>query len=906
MSKQSTKEIHEFVSLLDADPSQIHLIPTKNTHTPKKKGDNYYRLPYGEIDHRWKEGHLDLTGYDGLKLDLSSAITDKLAYILIDYDDKNNTGSIFKGINPPPTLTIKTPTGAGEQRLYLVSREFTDQLINEKYIIGDNKGPQAEIFVLDGRTKRLIVLPGLKKNSKEYSLKGKQKIAYLDENTKALLLTQNSEIESRVKSRLKNHADKFNSPPDLTENKAAYRRYLRNIADEIIEGVKEPIAQPGRDDKIYSLLCEGATYNLSFGLIADMVISEIIDKTEGSIQVFIDPFGEFSHDQIHQKAKYVAEKITDLRRNNERAFTALVPWPRDPESKLPISISRKQIEERAQHIASRGRKYLHGSSTQQILFIEMIAQESSGFFAIPTYDPAPYYQSKYEETLQREMLSNDIDVDISIIKERPRLTFEQVSPRAFDDTYTFINEKGKHVPLSRHPKFHDYISHGRFEKIKRPDYVKDNVISIYSEPPLVPSETITQERIDKAYWYIRRHFANLLAKDNFEEEFEYHINWFARKVQNPENRNRTILYYSGAQGSGKSVFVNLVGLMMPEDSYEVVTNVKELENQFFMYPSLLFLDEGDIQQKEVLDIIKSVVTADSRKQQEKYKMGRNIALNVDLVVANNHPIPEALDYERRVIPAEGGRAFDTDRVNKEVREFLLEVKKNNWQMGRDIAYILHNKDITDFKTKYEPSIKKNKRFQRAFERNPKLIRSLINLIANCGYVKNTQILIPGERSNTYDLIAAFTIVYTLPEFANGTIDLKKIKIPKFMQLKNVFGNNESCQTQYAHFSENWPAVGTKTSRFWLGISDSSPTGSTFSRLVPPIGKWLDLLTFIIHRKIDDSLRNQIIEQFNLRAQLEWDSITKPNVDNIGYIDKAEEISMLLGEDINDSNVEEEF
>lgn len=902
MAKQSLKEVHEFVSLLATDPASIHLVPTKNTHIPKKKGDNYYRLNYFDLDRRWQEGHLDLQGYDGLKLDPSSLVTENLAFILIDFDDKNETGEIFKGINPPPTLTIKTPTGAGEQRLYLVSREFTNQLVSEKYTIGDNK-LQAEIFILDGRTRRLVVLPGLIKNSKEYTLKGQHKIAFLDENTKAILHIQNDEIESRIKNTLRNHADKFNCNPNLPENKTAYRRYLRRIADEIIEGIKEPIAQPGRDDKLYSILCEGATYNLSSNLIADMVISEIIDKSEGPIKVFIDPENEFSHDFICEKAKYVVEKIIDIRRNNERAFTALIPWPRDEHNKLPESISRKQLEERAKHIASRGRKYLHGSPTQQVLFIEMIAQEEfSGFFAVPKYDTSPYYQEKYETTLKQELLSDDIDIDISIIKQRPRLVFDYLTPKTLNEVYTFI-DKGKHLPITRHPQFYNLISHGKFANILRPDYVLGSVINIYSEPPLVPSETITQERIDKANWYMRRHFATLLPKDNFEEEYEYHINWYAKKVQDPENRNRTILYYSGPQGSGKSVFVNLVGLMMPENSFAMVSNAKDLENQFFEFPSLLFLDEGDIHQKEVLEIIKSVITSDTRKQQEKYKMGKNVNLNVDLIVANNHPIPDDLYDERRIVPAEGPRGFDSDRVNREVREFLLEIKKNDWQMGRDIAYILHNRDLSGFKTKYESPVKLEKRFERAFNNNPKLIRCLINLIANCGYIGDTPVLIPGKRSNTYDLIAILTIVYASPELATGGIKLNRVKVPQRTQIRNIFGETDSGRERYAYFNDNWPVDRTCSSRFWPGISDSSPSGQTYCRLVPPIGKWLELLTFVIHKKTDNVLQKQIVEMLDLHAQLEWDGKSKPQIENLGYIDKTEAISFIIGEECNEDRDE---
>jgi hypothetical protein len=893
MAKLSKQEFEEYISLLGA--KSVDLVPIKDVHTAKKIGDDYHRIPYKDIDRLWIEDSVPLRGYDSLKIDLSSALPKDHSYVLLDFDDKKETGTIFSGIKTSPTLTIKTPTGAGEQRLYIAPKSFTDTLTKNKFILGSKDGSQLEIFIIDGRRNVLSVLPGHIKDGKQYKLVNSRPPALLDAAVMEVLTLQSSSDKSHITHRVKFNADKFNSEPDSPSNRKEYRRYLQGKRNQILDDGAPIIGEGTRDDTIWSFVCEGATYNLTPQTITDILIAEITHHSD----VFDDPSDEFTDEQILYKAKRAVDAIAEARRTNERALGSIVPWARNPETGIPDFITRKDIEERAKHIGMRGQQYLRQSPTNQNLFIETIAQDyQTALFYVPKFVNSPYYKEKYETTLMAEIASEDLDINIDIIRDRPRLEFHKYNQANLNQIYT-IADGNKEKGITLHPKFYSLISHGKVERKLRPDYYRGGVVSIYSEPPVMPSETITEERLKKVDFYLRRHFSRLLPKDNFEEEYQYHLSWYAKKVQDPENRNKTILYYSGPQGSGKSVFVQLVGLMMQHDDFQIIANSKELKDDSFLTPaSLMFLDEGNIADKEILEIVKAIATTPTKNQNAKYRDRENVSVFTDLIVANNAAIPEELDYERRVIPAEGERAFDSELVNREVREFLLECKKNDWEMLRDIAHVLKSRDLTHFNSKYEPKGKPRRRLIRSIERRKTIMAGLVNMIANYGYAYGKPVLVPKHKSNLYDIIAALTVYY--PSLGSESVpEINKLKCPKGAHIKDLWKVGDSYFAEIQeNFNFNWPVSGTKTSKFHTAICDSSSTSQTNARIVPPIQKWIEFLTFIIHKKTDQSLVDQIITLFGFEEQMKWDNETPPKIENLGSIDKTYLFSDIIGDEFS--------
>ena len=69
--------------------------------------------------------------------------------------------------------------------------------------------------------------------------------------------------------------------------------------------------------------------------------------------------------------------------------------------------------------------------------------------------------------------------------------------------------------------------------------------------------------------------------NNDEEVYEYILNWFAQVLQKPCQKTKTCLVLKSIEGTGKGIFIDMIGKIMGNDTYLFCTDMEKILGRFY-------------------------------------------------------------------------------------------------------------------------------------------------------------------------------------------------------------------------------------------------------------------------------------------------------------------------------------
>ncbi len=149
--------------------------------------------------------------------------------------------------------------------------------------------------------------------------------------------------------------------------------------------------------------------------------------------------------------------------------------------------------------------------------------------------------------------------------------------------------------------------------------------------------------------------------DSVDEQFEYFMNWLAVKVQDPNRKNGTMIWFCGPQGSGKGMFIDRLigkGLFGAASSYGQVSSVSDLLGDFNDHMELWFLvmvddavESADRARpptsRRQAESLKSLISEDTFMLKAKYRTAREVPNHMDFIGASNVAEPVRMDGDDR-------------------------------------------------------------------------------------------------------------------------------------------------------------------------------------------------------------------------------------------------------------------
>ena len=187
----------------------------------------------------------------------------------------------------------------------------------------------------------------------------------------------------------------------------------------------------GRDDFIFKLCAQGATYNLSPKKIYDVIWHKVYNNP----LVISDLKGIDYDSYLETKVESAYQYIQNLRRENERSIDSTVqPYERD-EFGYPI-ITRDQYESKVEYISKRNFSAFDPTDTMTLLFCETVIQFGDSYY-VPHKRSETAYRREYENSLLREENDNEnIDVRKQLHNlSETKITWGRYSQNEFNARY---------------------------------------------------------------------------------------------------------------------------------------------------------------------------------------------------------------------------------------------------------------------------------------------------------------------------------------------------------------------------------------------------------------------------------------------------------------------------------------
>ena len=189
---------------------------------------------------------------------------------------------------------------------------------------------------------------------------------------------------------------------------------------------------------------------------------------------------------------------------------------------------------------------------------------------------------------------------------------------------------------------------------------------------------------------VLHHVKDVLA-DNDAEVYEYILDWFAQVLQKPSQKTKTCLVLKSIEGTGKGIFIDMIGKIMGNDTYLFCTDMEKILGRFNKQAAgklLVNFNEtnwgGNIKSK---GIFKSFITDDhvtiEEKGREPYVI--NNYANCCITSNNDWLVSVGRDDRRFVLIECKNEKLAKDKVSAIIKTDIQE-----------LANFFYNRDISNF------------------------------------------------------------------------------------------------------------------------------------------------------------------------------------------------------------------
>ncbi len=147
-------------------------------------------------------------------------------------------------------------------------------------------------------------------------------------------------------------------------------------------------------------------------------------------------------------------------------------------------------------------------------------------------------------------------------------------------------------------------------------------------------------------------FFDQLSESN-QAQFDYNMDWIARKVQHPEIKSGVMVWFCGPQGSGKGMlFDRLIGKGIFGSSYLQVASLRNITGSFnsiLLGKVLVMVDDAEVHasDKSQAESLKALITEPTMMIEMKHKDAVEVNAPVDLVGASNKLQPIFIEGDDR-------------------------------------------------------------------------------------------------------------------------------------------------------------------------------------------------------------------------------------------------------------------
>jgi hypothetical protein len=142
------------------------------------------------------------------------------------------------------------------------------------------------------------------------------------------------------------------------------------------------------------------------------------------------------------------------------------------------------------------------------------------------------------------------------------------------------------------------------------------------------------------------HIKNIICSGH-EEASEYFLNWMARILQHPEEKQRVAIAIRGEEGAGKGLVCMMLRSIIGLDSFSHIGSVSDLLTKFnapFMEKCLVaFVDEvnvakaGSSRRVAQADKLKGLISEDTHRVEPKYLPSLQLPSFTNYIFTSNHP-----------------------------------------------------------------------------------------------------------------------------------------------------------------------------------------------------------------------------------------------------------------------------
>ncbi len=854
---------------------QVKFVPsrTDNVHTAKKKNNEYDIQDSSQIEITTNNHE----HYQNAKV-LSSSAPEGFSWLIVDYDDKKKTGKIpdlSKIFNLKQTFSVKTPTGAGRQDWYLIEDSKAARLPTNKYKFPEF--PQVDILIGHKSTKQLFVAPGSKKNGGEYSLQSAMSPVNISDKLFNALLVQASMQKSIIDQGLHSNLHSFNTNVDEQQNKRQYLEYINNRILEFELGDKVALDEgDGRDELLFGYICQGFTYNLSPEIVKEIISAKVIYNSK----VIVDTTGEYNEDYLDIKIKSAYAYITEQHRSGERVISKDLELFEEDEYGQRI-VNKDILTKKVLHLSKYElRKIVAVEELRSMLCETIVYNQNTGDYYVATILSQKQYDKEYKKSIERENKFNEqINVQqLLSLYSNTVLHWKILKPQHIRELYR--KSSGRNKTIVDWPEFVNSFSCNISNY--KPDeniVIEDNTFYPETVSPItpIPYDDVTKEEFDKVKVLLKTHLSRIVDSNNFNEEASWLLDRYSIMLKDPNAKLDNAIILKGSQGSGKTTLIEVLMLLFPRQDTTLILNADSLESRFTQYSRVTHIDDIDVNvDKKIMNHIKALVTTSQVPVEKKFQDTVQTIQTINISMSTNNEIKdEEILFGRRWTIFINDSLFVIEDVAKETRQMFMDLKADDWRLFKVLhTYLLHrdtSKFRSDFKTQAQKQLILEYRMGSDFS------KALANMIANYGYISPDHLVVSyNENLNRSDLVVLLTQHY------NDITNTKPVESLKFIpgtHLRTLFDEDfEKRKRIHSVFAELFEDESVKIKS---KINDSIPR--TWSNKVPNIRCWITLLTVALMDSRSPDMIQHIVKVFHFEDQWHWDSMSKPDVENLGTI-----------------------
>lgn len=870
-----TKQLTELLG------DQIEFVPTRtdNLKSAKKKSDK--KGDYQIYNAQQIETVLNNNKqYQNAKIHPRSA-PKEYCWLVLDYDDHNNTGQIPDMATPfslAPTFTIKTPTGAGKQEWYLIKEEKAKQLPRLKYAIPNFE--DVEIFIAHKEMNWLFTAPGSMRDGKEYVLQNATQPVEISNDLFQTLKTIANHDAQKYSEVLDAHAHRFNTEIDSLQNKKEYLSWLNKQVEPFELG--KPPLETGRDNFIYQCACQGFTYNLSKQTVQELIMSKIALNPI----VISDYNREFSEDIIEIKINSAYNTIHSEEREQERVKSQELELFEEDEFGHK-TITRKQYTKKVLYLAKYSLSQIMCTEQLRHLFNELVVYSiDSGNYYVPTIVLHDEFHNELEEAIQNARNGEQADWQgiLSTLSDTV-LHWQIMTPALFKETYK-VPGGAKFRVLANMPEFIKSNSCHVYTRSRNSNLIiNKNKFYAETKSPIepIPIEQVKPKEIKRVNQLLEKHLRRIVSEDNYAEESSWLLDRYALLLQNPNAKIDNAVVLKGPQGSGKTVLIEILMSMFPRADTKLVLSIDELNSNFIQWTRIMHFDDVNINvEQKHMNTLKANITTSRISNEKKFQDRTESVGNINLSISTNDPIyDEDLLTGRRWTIFINESVFNVEDVREEVGELFIELLSDNLRLARVLHAMLLNRDVSNFKSNYKTH-SQQLLLMKNFKSNEFGI-ALTNMIANYGYVNNEINVLTHDTINKNDLNSVLMQRFLPLENSSGQLtEVEDLDNLIGFQLKSKFHENpERKKRILTLFKEIFKPKGKCKSIInkRLNYTDAYTT--------PSIKDLVRLLAMVMLNNTDTNAIKFVTRIFHFEKQLKWNKETKPDISNLGNINAFE-------------------